>query len=327
MRTVRTILTGGAIALLGGALGGTALAGTLTVTSPTAGSYVGSSANISFNITGARVKTTVKAVITSPTGSTTVQNDFTPDTDGKVTGSLALGLAASSPQGQYTIVVSATEPNNTYTPTTLMVNVDTVLPKILAFAPVRNSFVKGIVKIRYTLQEANLREATLTFGGQSIPNTGSGNNVAATFDTATIDKDGPQTIALSAKDEANNPLNDSITVTVDRNAPSSTIQTPAAGIPVRPRSDVSVIVDVKDQFANAVDVTGVDVVVQRTDGTFITRATRLSFAPVSSGSSTSRWTGRLRYDTRSLPSTYKIVVSAIDRAGNVAVRQEITVRS
>ena len=317
----------GAIVLLGAALVGSALAGTLTVTTPTNNSFVGSGSSISFNITGARVKTTVKAVITSPTGTTTVQNDFTPNTDGEASGSLSLGLAASSPQGQYTVVVSATEPNNTYTPTTLTVNVDTVLPKILAFLPTRNSFVKGTVRIRYQLQEANLRDATITAAGQTLPNTGSGNNVEASFDTAAVEKDGPLSISLAARDMANNALNDTINVTVDRNAPNSTIQSPVAGVRIRPRSDVAVIVDVADQFANSVDVTGVDVVVQRTDGTFITRATRLSFRAVSSGSTTARWTGRLRFDTRALPSTFKIVVSAIDRAGNVAARQELTVRS
>ncbi|RYG88043.1 hypothetical protein EON77_01240 [bacterium] len=327
MSRVRHATIGGAILLLGGLLSGSALAGTLTVTSPTTGSFVGTGASVTFNITGARVKTTVKAVITSPTGSTTVQNDFTPSTEGTASGTLSLGLAASSPQGQYTIVVSATEPNNTYSPTTLTVNVDTVSPKILSFTPARNSFVKGSVRIRYGLQEANLRDATITAAGQTLPNTGTGSNVEATFDTATITSDGPQTISLSARDQANNTLNDTISVTVDRNAPSSTIQSPVAGIRVRPNTEIAVIVDVADQFSNSVDVTGVDVVLQRTDGTFITRATRLSFRPVANGSSTSRWTGRLRPGTVKLPSTYKIVVSAIDRAGNVAARQELTVRS
>ncbi len=301
------------------------MAGTLTVTSPTTGSNVGSNGSITFNLDGARVKTTVKAVITSPAGTTTVQNDFTPDTNGDASGSLPLGLAASSPQGQYTIVVTATEPGNTYNPTTLTVNVDTITPKILAFSPVKNSFVKGNVRVRYTLQEANLREATITAGGQTLPNTGSGNNVEATFNTATVERDGPQSIVLSARDQANNALNDTINVTVDRNRPSSTIQFPTSGTSIRPRSDVSVIVDVVDQFANAVDVTGVDVVVQTNNGVFITRATRLSFR--AAGTNTFRWTGRLRFGTAKLPSTYKIVVSAIDRAGNVAVRQEVTVRS
>lgn len=321
MRGLRTAIVGGALALLGGS----ALAGTLTVTSPTVGSNVGSNGSITFNLRGARVRTTVKAVITSPAGSTTVQNDFTPDVNGEAQGTLALGLASSSPQGQYTIVVSATEPNNTYAPTTLSVNVDTITPKILAFSPVKNSFVKGIVRVRYTLQEANLRDATLTAAGQTLPNTASGNNVEASFNTATVDRDGPQSITLAARDLANNALNDTINVTVDRNRPSSTVQFPTAGTTIRPRSDVSVIVDVADQFANAVDVTGVDVVVQSLGGVFITRATRLSFR--AAGTNTFRWTGRLRFGTSKLPSTYKIIVSAIDRAGNVAVRQEVTVRS
>src|SRR5579862_1054415 len=94
--------------------------GTLTVTSPTDGSYLGATNQLSFNITGASVQVNVQALITYPTGgTTTVSQNFNPDSTGKIEGQLPLDFNSGDPQGQYTIVVSATEPNNSYAPTTL----------------------------------------------------------------------------------------------------------------------------------------------------------------------------------------------------------------
>jgi hypothetical protein len=45
---------------------------------------------------------------------------------------------------------------------------------------------------------------------------------------------------------------------------------------------------------------------------------------VSSNGTKVTWTGRLRI-TASIPDQFKIIVEAIDRAGNVAVVQEVTV--
>ncbi len=317
-----TIGAAGAFAFLAAG----ARAGTLTVTSPTAGSYLGSNNTLSFIVNGARVKVTVVATITGPGGVTKVQNDFNPDVDGKINGSLNLGFAQNSPQGQYTVAVTATEPGATYAPTSLNVTVDTVAPKILAFSPLKGSFVRGTFRVRYTLQELNLKTTTVTLNGQGVPNNaGTSNSVDVPIDTAGIDKDGPLAIGLAVSDLANNVLSDTINVTLDRNPPVATIQYPQSGTPVRPNTDLTILVDVADGFANSVDVTGVDVVAQRLDGTFLGRAARVSFSSV--GATTFRWTGRLRTKTLKLPSAYKLVVSSIDRAGNVGVRQEVTVRS
>lgn len=303
-----------------------AQAGTLTVTSPLEGSYLGSSNTLSFNITGARLKVNVTATVTGPGGVTKVQNDFNPDSDGKINASLALGFAQNSPQGDYTVSVVATEPGATYNATNLTVTVDTVAPKILTFSPLKGSFVKGDFWVRYTLQEVNLKTTNVTLGGQTVPNNaGTDTTIDVPIETAAIDRDGPLSVGLTATDLANNVLSDTINVTLDRNPPVATPQYPRSDTPVRPRTDLSILVDVTDQFANAVDVTGVDIIVTRLDGTFLARASRLSFRSV--GGTTSRWTGRLRRKSVSLPPAYKLVISAIDRAGNVAARQEVTVRS
>ena len=325
----RTLSTGCLRGCLLGALAFAAVAanaGTITVTSPTDGSYLGSNNTLSFNITGARVKVTVVATVTGPGGVTKIQNDFTPDTEGRITGSLALGFAQNSPQGDYTVNVTATEPGATYNATNLKVTVDTVAPKILTFSPLKGSFVKGGFRVRYTLQEANLKTTNVTLNGQTVPNNaGTDTVVDVPINTNAIDRDGPLSVGLSATDLANNTLTDTINVTLDRNPPVTTPQYPRSDTPVRPRTDLSILVDVADQFANSVDVTGVDVIVTRLDGTFLARASRLSFRSV--GGTTSRWTGRLRRKSVSLPPVYKLVISAIDRAGNVAARQEVTVRS
>lgn len=301
-------------------------AGTLTVTSPTNGQYLGLSNSLTFTIRGASVQVKVQALVTSSAGSTTINGTFNPDADGKISNSLALNFSASAPQGDYTIVVSATEAGGTYAPTTLNVKVDTQAPKLLQFSPTPNSFVKGLVKIAYKLQEQSLKEWRVTVNNQDIPNNSgtSETNFNVTWDTSLLEKDGNQTISLAAKDVADNPFNHSINVTLDRLAPNSTISFPRGDTPIRPGTDITVIIDVSDQFAESMDSTGLDIVVQRTDGVFITRAAKVSFA--SQGSGSWRWIGRIRYRKGVIPNTFKLVVTAVDKAGNTATRQEQTIR-
>lgn len=298
---------------------------TFSVTSPTAGKFLGSTNTLSFNGTGANVQVTVQALITGPGGSTTVSTTVNPAVNGDFSGTLPLNFSQSVAQGDYTIVVTPTEPGNTYTPVNLNVKVDTKTPKLLEFSPAQNSFSKGVIPILFKILENNMKEWRVTVGGADIPNnTGTTETtLSVSYDSSTLDNDGSQNISLSAKDQADNNLTFSIPLTIDRKAPSAVIQFPQSTSPIRPRSDVNVIVDLTDQFAGAVDLTGVDVVVQKTDGAFITRVSRLSWKDI--GNNTWRWSGRIRYSSK-LPSTYKIVVSSLDKAGNVATRQEVTVR-
>lgn len=302
-----------------------ASAGTLTVTSPTEGKFLGATSTLTFNGKNANVQVTVKAVITGPVGSTTVSTTVTPAVNGEFSGSLPLNFSLTAAQGAYTIVVSATEPNNTYTPVTLHVQVDTKGPKMLEYSPAQNSFVKGNVNLFFKLLEANMKEWRVTVGGADIPNnTGTvETTINVPYDTTPLENDGPQNVSLTVKDQADNLLTFAIPLTVDRKKPVTTIQFPQANSAIRPRTDVNVIIDITDQFAGSVDMTGVDVIVQKTDGTLITRVARESWRNI--GSSSWRWTGRLRYRA-TLPAQYKIVASALDKAGNVAVRQEVTIK-
>ena len=301
-----------------------AFAATFSVTSPTNGAWLGSSNTLNFTGTGAHVQVTVTAVITSPGGSTTISTTANPVVNGDFSGSLPLNFSASVAQGDYTIAVTATEPGNTYTPVNLNVKVDTKTPKLLEYTPAQNSFTKGTIPIFFKLLEANMKEWTITVGGAGFPgNTGTTEtSLSVSYDSSTLENDGSQNIQLTAKDQALNTFSFTIPLTIDRKAPTSVIQFPQSTSPIRPRSDITVIADVADQFAGSVDLTGVDVVIQNTSGVFLGRASRLSWKDI--GNNTWRWTGRIRYRA-GLPSTYKIVVSSLDKAGNVAVRQEVTV--
>jgi hypothetical protein len=301
-----------------------AFAATFSVTSPTEGKWLGSTNTLSFNGSGAHVQVSVKAVITGPGGSTTVSTNVNPDVNGAFTGTLPLNFSQNVAQGSYTLAVTATEPGNTYTPVNLNVLVDTKTPKLLEYSPAQNSFSKGNVPIFFKVLENNMKEWRVTVGGSDIPNnTGTTETtIMVNYDSSGLDVDGSQNIALTAKDQADNTLSFSIPLTIDRKPPSSVIQFPQSSSPVRPRTNINVLVDITDQFAGSVDLTGIDVVVQNINGTLISRASRLAWTNI--GNSTWRWSGRIRY-VKTLPSTFKIVVSAIDKAGNLAIRQEVTV--
>ncbi len=301
-----------------------AYAATFSVTSPTEGKWLGSTNTLSFNGTGAHVQVSVQCVITGPGGSTTVSTTVNPAVNGDFSGTLPLTFSSSAAQGNYTLAVTATEPGNTYTPVNLNVKVDTKTPKLLEYNPAQNSFRKGIVPILFKILEDNMKEWRITVGGADIPNnTGTTETtLAVNYDSSTLDTDGAQNVVLTAKDQADNTLSFTVPLTIDRKPPVSTIQFPQSSGAIRPRSDVNVIIDVADQFANSVDITAIDVVVQKTDGAFVTRAARISWRDI--GNNTWRWTGRIRY-TSGMPNIYKVVVSAVDKAGNVATRQEVTV--
>lgn len=295
--------------------------GILTVTSPTEGAFLGANNNLTFNITGATVEVQVTVAVTGPGGTTTIgPQPFNPDADGKISGSIPINFSQSSPEGAYTIDVSATENGSPYTPVTLHVTVDVTKPKFYDFNPIANSFVKGpTVPIVVKVVEANLKVWRVQVNGQDIPNnTGttldSDNTFTVMWDVSGILQDGPQTINIDVKDQANNDSNQSFTVTIDRVPPTATIQYPRSDTKVRPHSTIAVTVDVRDtQGSNAIDVTGIDVVLKDMTDHQIMRVPRTSFQ-------SGRWTGRILSSTR-LPNKFKVVVSTVNKAGIAGVTQ------
>lgn len=200
--------------------------------------------------------------------------------------------------------------------------IDTEKPQFLEVNPLGDSFVRGIVSIRVKLKEPNLKEWRVQVNGTNIPNnSGTSTNFEVRWDTSGILKDGPQTITITAKDQANNETSKSISVTLDRIAPTSTILTPTGSGSVRQNTNIPVAIDIKDQFANSVDFTGIDVILQKMDGSFIQRVSRVS---INAAAQTLHWSGRIRW-TKTLPSQFKMIVNVTDRAGNVAVQQTVIV--
>jgi hypothetical protein len=303
---------------------------TLTVTSPTEGAFIGTNNQLKFIVHGATLEVTVHATIVGPTGGTTnVEQRFTPNASGDIDNSLPLNFSPSSPEGNYTITVSATHPGFTIPDTVIHVVLDVTKPKILEFNPINNSFVKGpTVPITVKVNETNIKEWKVQVNGQDIPNNSgttvdSNGRFTVAWDVSGILTDGTQSVSITIKDKADNVSTQNASVTVDRIKPSITIQFPRSDSNIRPGSTISVVIDVQDASTSSVDVTGLDVTLTTIAGQFITRVPRISFS--GSGGNTLRWTGRIRGRDIKLPKQFKVVANAIDKAGNVAVTQSTTV--
>jgi hypothetical protein len=299
-------------------------AGTLTIRSPIEGAFIGFNSELSFLITGARVDVNVKIRVEGPAGVSEETETYTPDSDGEIDESFRLGFDESSPDGDYKITVSATEPNNTYPTQVVNVKLDKTAPKILELYPVTGSFVRGVVKIRARIQEPNIENWDIKVNGLSIPNnTGTTNTVAVDWNTTGLTADGTNSVVLTVRDRAGNLGSATTSLTVDRVAPVISLVYPTASSRLNPDGAIPVLIDFSDASTNSISFTGLDVVLQRTDGSFLGRVTRVSSR--TSGGTTLRWTGRFNYRRGTWPRTFKIVVNGIDRAGNRAVPQELTV--
>ncbi|MBX3118882.1 MAG: hypothetical protein KF784_07430 [Fimbriimonadaceae bacterium] len=309
-----------------------ALAGyaqTLTVTSPNNGDFLGLSNQLKFNVTGASTQVNIKATITGPGGvQFTSENDFTPDADGKINDQLPINFNQGAPEGAYTIDVVAKRKsdNGVFGNVSINVTVDVNKPKFLQFNPLNNSFVKGIVPITVKVLEPNFKDYRVQINGSDIPNnTGTSlvnDSFTVLWDTTGIQFDGSQTVSIRLRDEANNEETKTITVTLDRVAPVVGIVQPLSNIKLSMNSSVSVAIDMQDGSANSIDVTGVDVVVRKLDGTFLARVPRSSFK--NTGGNNFRWSGKLRFN-RGYGKQFKIVVNVVDRAGNASTTQEVVV--
>lgn len=302
-----------------------AWAGILTVTSPNNGDFLGRTNTIKFNLKQCVVKAKVTAVVSrdsNPSETIVVTKDFEPDNDGNVTGELTLNFNPATPEGDYTIAVSVTEPGNSYNSETRNVVVDTVLPKFLEFNPTSNSFVRGVVPIRVKLEEPNIKEWRVQVNNQDIPNNSGDSDIfEVNWDSDSVQLDGAQTINVTTKDKANNEASQSITITLDRVSPIGTVLAPNPGTQIRPRSNIPVAINVIDQFNGSIDVNGVDVLLLDLAGNEIGRVARRA---ASANGTILNWTGRIRWK-QNLPAQFRMVVRTRDRAGNVGVPQEIAI--
>ncbi len=303
------------------------LAGTITVTSPNAGDFLGKNNTVKLTVQDAyhQVRVVVTATnVADPTVQITSQQDFDPDADHKINGSMPLNFSDSTPEGQYRITVVPSEPGATYnTITPFLVNVDVNIPRFKDTNPITGSFVRGIVPISAALEEHNMKEWRVQISSRDIPNnSGTTDSFVVNWDTSSIRDDGGQTITIKAEDLAKNTNTKTISVTVDRVAPSITVQTPSSGARLRPKTNIAVAIDLVDQFANSVNINGITVSLQRLDGSTIGLVARRS---IRANGNTMSWSGRIQY-SRALPSQFRLVVRAVDRAGNQAVTQVVPLK-
>lgn len=307
-------------------LSASAFAGTITLADPNEGDFLGKANTITFNITNASAQVTVLVKLTQvadPTVVISTTKQFTPNFDGKINGTINLNLSGGLPNGAYTLEVTPTEPGGVYNVLVpLNVTVDVKDPKFLQFNPINAGFVRGTVIVTAEFLEDFMKEWRVQVNGSDIPNnTGGGNNLMVVWDSSLEATDGTKTISLSSEDQAGNSANQSISVTVDRTPPTSTILAPTSSDPVFGNGQIPVVVQVQDQFNGALDSRTVDVIIRDTNGDFVTRVSRRSFT--TSGSSIT-WSGRIR-DLSRLPAVFDIVVIATDKAGNLAIDQVVRI--
>lgn len=298
---------------------------TITVSSPVSNDFLGSTGSVRFLITEATQQHRVQVKITN-VANPLISFTFTtglliPDVNQKIDGTLNLSFNQATPEGLYTAVVKVTQggvyPDQTISDLTIDVN----KPKFLDSNPINGAFVRGDVPIFVALQESNLELWRVQVNGQDIPNnTGDTNLVNVTWSTLGIERDGSQSININVKDKATNSADKSITVTLDRVAPSIQVVSPT-GSSIRPNSTIPVNIDIVDQFNGSVTAQAINVLARRMNGTLIQRVTRISSR---NNGGTLNWTGRIQ-KTVSLPSQFKLIVTAVDRAGNPAVTQEVIV--
>lgn len=308
-----------------------AMSQVFTVTSPRGGDFLGRTQQLQFTVTGGRVRSTVTARlvnVANPLISFTRQRDFTPSANGEINGSIDLNFDRSTPEGLYRLEVTINEPGTSYpqggpgNPIVITnITIDVTEPKFLDSNPINGAFVKGTVPIIFAIQEPNVDQWRVTVNGTDIPNnTGNSTDVNLLWNTAGIDRDGQQSITINVEDRAKNNATKSISVTLDRVAPSIQVISPTS-TPIRRGTRVPVSITVQDQFFGAIRPEAVDVEIRSMGGALLGRVARVS---TRNNGNNLIWTGRIR-TTRTMPSPFRIRATAVDRAGNPAVTQEVTV--
>lgn len=319
-------------------------AATITVTTPAKGTpadptLVDDSTPISFTLKNmaqseAKIQITVRR---NSDNSIFFQNldalRVTPGTtndDGS--GTFSLTFSEGTPEVVYKVEVRAVPVQTGVTTYNddqdLYVKPDLTKPKFLSYTPSDSAFIKGIVKIKVKIQEANLKDWRVQIDNQDIPNN-QGTTVDAngyfqvSWDTTGIKLDGSKTINLRVRDSAGNEQSKSINVTLDRVPPIITIKSPLNNTHYSPGTNITVTVDIKDASSASTSANGVDVIARRMDGSFIVRAAKIQFQQVDGV--TNRWTGRIRWVQGQLPSKFKIEVTAYDKAGNAGTKQTVIV--
>jgi hypothetical protein len=308
-------------------------AGTINVSAPDNGAFVGSSTAITFNTTGSiqqvRIDVHVELISNPAIFTDLPPQFFTPDGENRCQGTITWSPSQSFPEGDYLIRVTPTEQGNTYTPLFVerTVTLDRTAPRLREFSPLNNSAINGTITITAVIDEppANIEQWRVTVNDADLPNnTGSTINVSVVWDPTNIKEDGVQTVKIIVKDKARNESTQTISVRLDREAPVINVTYPRQNQSLRPGSLVTVLVEIQDAASDSVDPLAVVVEIRRPNNTFIRRVARLRYDTLNA--TTARWVGRWRVVLPPGVTQFNLHVSAVDKAGNVAVPQVVGLR-
>lgn len=311
----------------------------LTVTSPSDGDYVGQSAQIKYQVENATVQIKVKVTITqdgNPANQVVFEDTNVPGLENKVIGTINWNPGKNFPQDVYHLLVEAFEGNSTipFQVENLSVNLDPFEPKILDLSPVNGSFFGGSLLITAKTDEnpADVKEWKILVDNNLIPNgTQSGiDTIAVIWSPPGSEEEGEKTIKISVTDLADNKTERDIKVRFDKSNPVIKIKYPNSATKVKANSLVTVLIDIVDNFFDnttgdfSVTVDGVSVMLTHLDGTPIKKVPRGSYKAKGGQGDTAEWIGRFK--VKDLPKDFKIVVTAVDRAGNAADPQEVILK-
>lgn len=300
---------------------------TLSLTSPLDGDFVGR--NTTFQLRATNITQQVRATITiskNPGGnpSTTLPEvRMDPDGQGNGSGSATWSPGLAFPEGLYDVVITSTHGGVPLPTITIQLTLDTVKPEFIDFAPANNSYVNANpVTISAVIQELNMDTWRVRVNDEDIPNnTGSGNVVFVVWDPSGIEEDGVQTIKITAKDLAGNEATKEVSVRLDRVPPELLVSFPRPNQGVVPNGLLGVSFDVIDSTSTSVDVGAIVVELRTMSNTFIKRVARTSYSE--RNDTTARWVGLVRVTLPPGLTQFKLYISAVDKAGNPAIPQEV----
>ncbi len=227
------------------------------------------------------------------------------------------GSNRTFPDGPHTIDVRAQDKAGNVATLSRSVNVDNTAPVIQNVKPLKDDFVSGTVSITGEVIESNLDNWKVQVdGGDLASNTGNTSAISVDWDTTGY-SEGNHTITITATDKAGNIATQSVSVQIDRTAPTLTILYPFKSQKIPPFSNMLVIVDVKDLSDKSLDPAKITAVIRDSHNNVVAKVDFLSSAALTNGTGI-RWKGQVNVGKGPGKSNtaYTVEVTATDKAGN-----------
>lgn len=157
----------------------------LELRSPTDGSVVSSKFDVSLEV----LDTTLKGFSVTVPNGTRIDNSksFTVD-------------ASDLEDGDYQLSVKAEDGAGNIAEKTVMLKVDNTTPIVSISSPAEGVTVEGVMNVKYSVKDENLKSVVLAMGGKSVE---IGDSGSYSLDTSTL-FDGEYTLEVAAEDEAGN---------------------------------------------------------------------------------------------------------------------------